>query len=107
MLVIALCNVLVNDCLCGETLMLTCFLCSPHPVKPLTTTANQAEKKEGRSVLEKLKSTIHPGRAAQQSVVEVEKSQVLTVWSHTQTLVLKRYGAILYEIIDMNISLVK
>ncbi|XP_041697365.2 rab11 family-interacting protein 5 [Coregonus clupeaformis] len=48
---------------------------SPHPVKPLTTTASQGEKKEGRSVLEKLKSSIHPGRAAQQTlaVAETEK----------------------------------
>ncbi|XP_061691848.1 uncharacterized protein rab11fip5b [Syngnathoides biaculeatus] len=34
----------------------------PHLVKPL----NQSEKKESRSVLEKLKSTISPGRTAQQ-----------------------------------------
>ncbi|XP_029582815.1 rab11 family-interacting protein 5 isoform X3 [Salmo trutta] len=48
---------------------------SPHPVKPLTTTASQGEKKEGRSVLEKLKSSIHPGRSAQQTlaVAETEK----------------------------------
>ncbi|KAG7273219.1 hypothetical protein CRUP_031526, partial [Coryphaenoides rupestris] len=37
---------------------------SPHPVKPLNSTASQSDKKEGRSVLEKLKSTIHPGRTA-------------------------------------------
>ncbi|XP_064190815.1 uncharacterized protein rab11fip5a isoform X2 [Anguilla rostrata] len=46
-------------------------LSSPHPVKPLNTAAPQEEKKsEGRSVLvsglEKLKSTIHPGRAGHQ-----------------------------------------
>uniref|UniRef100_A0A8C7VYJ7 RAB11 family interacting protein 5b (class I) n=1 Tax=Oncorhynchus mykiss TaxID=8022 RepID=A0A8C7VYJ7_ONCMY len=35
----------------------------PHPVKPLTTTASQGEKKEGRSFLEKLKSSIHSGLA--------------------------------------------
>ncbi|XP_021479975.1 rab11 family-interacting protein 5 isoform X2 [Oncorhynchus mykiss] len=48
---------------------------SPHPVKPLTTTASQGEKKECRSVLEKLKSSIHPGRSAQQTlaVAETEK----------------------------------
>ncbi|XP_010899210.2 rab11 family-interacting protein 5 isoform X4 [Esox lucius] len=45
---------------------------SPHPVKPLTTTASQGEKKEGRSVLEKLKSSIHPGRTAQQTLAEAE-----------------------------------
>ncbi|KAK1791564.1 hypothetical protein P4O66_013564 [Electrophorus voltai] len=33
---------------------------SPHPVKPLT--PPDEKKSEGRSVLEKLKSTIHPGR---------------------------------------------
>ncbi|XP_077388885.1 uncharacterized protein rab11fip5b [Festucalex cinctus] len=43
----------------------------PHPVKPLS----QAEKKESRSVLEKLKSTISPGRSAQQVVVEPSKIQ--------------------------------
>ncbi|XP_026868870.2 uncharacterized protein rab11fip5a isoform X2 [Electrophorus electricus] len=35
-------------------------LSSPHPVKPLT--PPDEKKSEGRSVLEKLKSTIHPGR---------------------------------------------
>ncbi|CAN9515190.1 unnamed protein product [Ophioblennius macclurei] len=45
-----------------------------HPVKPLT--SSQSEKKESRSVLEKLKSTIHPGRAAQQGAAfEAEKTQ--------------------------------
>ncbi|XP_061147199.1 uncharacterized protein rab11fip5b [Syngnathus typhle] len=42
-----------------------------HPVKPLT----QPEKKESRSVLEKLKSTISPGRSAHQVVVEPPKIQ--------------------------------
>ncbi|XP_068194889.1 uncharacterized protein rab11fip5a isoform X1 [Antennarius striatus] len=38
---------------------------SPHPVKPLTTATLAEEKRtEGRSVLEKLKSTIHPGRGS-------------------------------------------
>uniref|UniRef100_A0A3Q3MLY7 RAB11 family interacting protein 5b (class I) n=1 Tax=Mastacembelus armatus TaxID=205130 RepID=A0A3Q3MLY7_9TELE len=46
----------------------------PHPVKPLT--SGQSEKKEGRSVLEKLKSTIHPGRSTHQVAAEPEKSQV-------------------------------
>ncbi|KAM9377746.1 rab11 family-interacting protein 5 [Pholidichthys leucotaenia] len=49
----------------------------PHPVKPLT--SSQSEKKEGRSVLEKLKSTIHPGRTAHQASAESEKSQEVTV----------------------------
>ncbi|XP_013875014.1 uncharacterized protein rab11fip5b [Austrofundulus limnaeus] len=44
-----------------------------HPVKPLT--SSQAEKKEGRSVLEKLKCTINPGRSAHQIPPEPEKSQ--------------------------------
>ncbi|XP_007236483.3 uncharacterized protein rab11fip5a isoform X1 [Astyanax mexicanus] len=34
---------------------------SPHPVKPLT--PPDEKRSEGRSVLEKLKSTIHPGRS--------------------------------------------
>ncbi|KAL0973599.1 hypothetical protein UPYG_G00206890 [Umbra pygmaea] len=45
---------------------------SPHPVKPLTTTGSQGEKKDGRSVLEKIKSSIHPGRATQQTLAEAE-----------------------------------
>ncbi|CAK6964934.1 rab11 family-interacting protein 1 [Scomber scombrus] len=49
----------------------------PHPVKPLT--SSQSEKKDGRSVLEKLKSTIHPGRTAHQAVAEPERSQEVTV----------------------------
>ncbi|KAG7518895.1 rab11 family-interacting protein 1-like [Solea senegalensis] len=54
-----------------------------HPVKPLT--SSQSEKKEGRSVLEKLKSTIHPGRAAaHQAVAEAEKSQEATVDNSAQ-----------------------
>uniref|UniRef100_A0A8C7ISA7 RAB11 family interacting protein 5b (class I) n=1 Tax=Oncorhynchus kisutch TaxID=8019 RepID=A0A8C7ISA7_ONCKI len=44
----------------------------PHPVKPLTTTASQGEKKEGRSFLEKLKSSIHSGLAAKQTLAEAE-----------------------------------
>lgn len=38
-----------------------CF--SPHPVKPLT--PPDEKRSEGRSMLEKLKSTIHPGRSHQ------------------------------------------
>lgn len=58
-----------------ETLVLACLICRSHPVKPLT--SSQAERKEGRSVLEKLKCTINPGRSAQQVPPEPEKSQVL------------------------------
>lgn len=60
---------------CVEILVLTSLLRRPHPVKPLT--SSQSEKKEGRSVLEKLKSTIHPGRSAHQVAAEPERSQVL------------------------------
>ncbi|XP_045887481.1 rab11 family-interacting protein 1 isoform X1 [Micropterus dolomieu] len=49
----------------------------PHPVKPLT--SSQSEKKEGRSVLEKLKSTIHPGRTAHQVAAEPERNQEVKV----------------------------
>ncbi|KAM9356527.1 uncharacterized protein ABDE67_004120 [Symphorus nematophorus] len=49
----------------------------PHPVKPLT--SSQSEKKESRSVLEKLKSTIHPGRSVPQVAAEPEKTQEVTV----------------------------
>ncbi|XP_070693247.1 rab11 family-interacting protein 1 [Pempheris klunzingeri] len=48
-----------------------------HLVKPLT--SSQLEKKDSRSVLEKLKSTINPGRAAQQAAAEPEKSQEVAV----------------------------
>ncbi|KAM9795172.1 rab11 family-interacting protein 5 [Neosynchiropus ocellatus] len=48
-----------------------------HPVKPLT--SSQTEKKESRSVLEKLKSTINPGRTAHQAAAEIEASQEATV----------------------------
>ncbi|XP_076830111.1 uncharacterized protein rab11fip5a isoform X2 [Brachyhypopomus gauderio] len=43
---------------------------SPHPVKPLT--PPDEKRSEGRSVLEKLKSTIHPGRG-HHADQEVEK----------------------------------
>ncbi|KAI4891240.1 hypothetical protein NFI96_034643 [Prochilodus magdalenae] len=43
-----------------ETHQVPTHLSSPHPVKPLT--PPDEKKSEGRSVLEKLKSTIHPGR---------------------------------------------
>ncbi|XP_030002016.1 rab11 family-interacting protein 1 isoform X2 [Sphaeramia orbicularis] len=54
----------------------------PHLVKPLT--ASQSEKKESRSVLEKLKSTIHPGRSAHQVAAEPEKIQEVTVDNSAQ-----------------------
>ncbi|XP_015248537.1 PREDICTED: rab11 family-interacting protein 5 [Cyprinodon variegatus] len=47
-----------------------------HPVKPLT--SSQPDKKEGRSVLEKLKSTINPGRSTLHVTSEPEKSQEVT-----------------------------
>lgn len=61
-----------------------CTLCaaccrpsSPHPVKPLTTAIPAEEKRtEGRSVLEKLKSTIHPGRVSQLTEQETERKKV-------------------------------
>uniref|UniRef100_A0A667ZU02 Rab11 family-interacting protein 1-like n=1 Tax=Myripristis murdjan TaxID=586833 RepID=A0A667ZU02_9TELE len=56
---------------------------SPHPVKPLTTAILAEEKRaEGRSVLasglEKLKSTIHPGRSSQQTEQEADRKKSLT-----------------------------
>ncbi|XP_010773652.1 uncharacterized protein rab11fip5a isoform X2 [Notothenia coriiceps] len=53
---------------------------SPHPVKPLTTTTSAEEKRtEGRSVLatglEKLKSSISPGRSSQLSEQETSKKK--------------------------------
>ncbi|XP_033830339.1 uncharacterized protein LOC117377925 isoform X1 [Periophthalmus magnuspinnatus] len=53
-----------------------------HPVKPLT--SSQSEKKEGRSVLEMLKSTISPGRAPQQASAELEKAPVMVDVSQYQ-----------------------
>ncbi|XP_019953696.2 rab11 family-interacting protein 1 isoform X1 [Paralichthys olivaceus] len=56
---------------------------SPHPVRPLTTAVLAEEKRtEGRSVLatglEKLKSTIHPGRSSQISETETDRRKSLT-----------------------------
>ncbi|KAM9842552.1 uncharacterized protein rab11fip5a [Aulostomus maculatus] len=56
---------------------------SPHPVKPLTAAVTAEEKRsEGRSVLatglEKLKSTIHPGRSSQPSEQETDRKKSLT-----------------------------
>jgi len=60
--------------------LLFALLHSPHPVKPLTNTTVQGEKKpESRSVLEKLKSTINPGRSAPVTTAEDEQNQVLKV----------------------------
>lgn len=53
-----------------------------HPVKPLT--SSQSDKKESRSVLEKLKSTIHPGRTTHQVAAEPERSQEVTVDTSAQ-----------------------
>uniref|UniRef100_A0A3Q3ISK1 RAB11 family interacting protein 5a (class I) n=1 Tax=Monopterus albus TaxID=43700 RepID=A0A3Q3ISK1_MONAL len=55
---------------------------SPHPVKPLTTAMLAEEKRtEGRSVLatglEKLKSTIHPGRSSQLSEQNADRKKPL------------------------------
>ncbi|XP_032383351.1 rab11 family-interacting protein 1 isoform X1 [Etheostoma spectabile] len=54
----------------------------PHPVRPLT--SSQSEKKEARSVLEKLKSTINPGRTAHQVAAESERSPEVTVDNSAQ-----------------------
>ncbi|XP_040030719.2 uncharacterized protein rab11fip5b [Gasterosteus aculeatus] len=48
-----------------------------HPVKPLT--SSQLEKKDGRSVLEKLRSTINPGRGGHQVAAEPERSPEVPV----------------------------
>ncbi|KAK7137849.1 hypothetical protein R3I94_013482 [Phoxinus phoxinus] len=58
---------------------------SPHPVKPLTNTTVQAEKKhESRSVLEKLKSTINPGRSAPATTAEDEQNQLALIEARAQ-----------------------
>ncbi|XP_053700665.1 uncharacterized protein rab11fip5a isoform X2 [Synchiropus splendidus] len=52
---------------------------SPHPVKPLTSATLGEEKRgEGRSVLEKLKSTISPGKNSHLSELEPERRKSLT-----------------------------
>ncbi|XP_016332143.1 rab11 family-interacting protein 5-like isoform X3 [Sinocyclocheilus anshuiensis] len=57
---------------------------SPHPVKPLTNMTLQGGKKpESRSVLEKLKSTINPGRSAP-TPVEDEKNQLALMEARAQ-----------------------
>ncbi|CAM4615681.1 unnamed protein product [Leuciscus chuanchicus] len=58
---------------------------SPHPVKPLTNTTVQGEKKpESRSVLEKLKSTINPGRSAPATPAEDEQNQLALIEARAQ-----------------------
>ncbi|KAG1962614.1 rab11 family-interacting protein [Pimephales promelas] len=58
---------------------------SPHPVKPLTNTTVQGEKKpESRSVLEKLKSTINPGRSAPVTTAEDEQNQLALIEARAQ-----------------------
>ncbi|XP_016087835.1 rab11 family-interacting protein 5-like isoform X4 [Sinocyclocheilus grahami] len=58
---------------------------SPHPVKPLTNMTLQGEKKpESRSVLEKLKSTINPGRSAPPTPAEDEKNQMALMEARAQ-----------------------
>ncbi|XP_076877498.1 LOW QUALITY PROTEIN: uncharacterized protein rab11fip5b [Brachyhypopomus gauderio] len=61
---------------------------SPHPVKPLIPAAQGEKKSEGRSVLEKLRSSIHPGRSTQHTVADPEKTQVwmTEARAHYQTL---------------------
>lgn len=53
-------------------------------MKPLNSTGSQSDKKEGRSVLEKLKSTIHPGRTASQGACEPERAQAASVDNSAQ-----------------------
>ncbi|XP_051716501.1 rab11 family-interacting protein 5 isoform X2 [Ctenopharyngodon idella] len=58
---------------------------SPHPVKPLTNTVVQGEKKpESRSVLEKLKSTINPGKSAPPTTAEDETNQLTLMEARAQ-----------------------
>lgn len=49
------------------------FVHSPHPVKPLTATAPEEERSKLASGLEKLKSTIHPGRGSHLTEQEDKK----------------------------------
>ncbi|KAA0709540.1 Sideroflexin-5 [Triplophysa tibetana] len=57
---------------------------SPHPVKPLTNTLQGVKKSEGRSVLEKLKSTINPGRSVPMTPTEEEKNQLTLTEARAQ-----------------------
>ncbi|KAL4660979.1 hypothetical protein GN956_G1616 [Arapaima gigas] len=74
-----------------ETQLASSFLShresSPHPVKPLTTTAIQSDKKaESHSILvsglERLKSSIHPGRTASHGKAEADKSKPNTLFQY-------------------------
>ena len=59
------------------TRLTVCPFYSPHPVKPLTPEEKRrAELSEGRSVLDKLKSSIHPGRSSQPTEQQPEKKKV-------------------------------
>ncbi|XP_059907326.1 rab11 family-interacting protein 5 isoform X4 [Gadus macrocephalus] len=54
---------------------------SPHPVRPLTPGSQGPEERrgpDGRSVLEKLRCTIQPGRSSQLSEAEPERRKSLT-----------------------------
>ncbi|XP_054913142.1 uncharacterized protein rab11fip5a isoform X1 [Poeciliopsis prolifica] len=52
---------------------------SPHPVKPLTTAMLAEEKRSVLATgLEKLKSTIHPGRSSQMAEQEADRKKSLT-----------------------------
>lgn len=55
---------------------------SPHPVRPLTSGPEERRGPEGRSALasglEKLRSTIHPGKSSQLSEAEPERRKSLT-----------------------------
>ncbi|XP_056625159.1 uncharacterized protein LOC130437696 [Triplophysa dalaica] len=57
---------------------------SPHPVKPLTNTVHGEKKSESRSVLEKLKSTINPGRSVPMTPTEEEKNQLALTEARAQ-----------------------
>uniref|UniRef100_A0AAY4ESU1 Rab11 family-interacting protein 5 n=1 Tax=Denticeps clupeoides TaxID=299321 RepID=A0AAY4ESU1_9TELE len=50
---------------------------SPHLVKPLTPPGGEERRSEGRSVLEKLKSTIHPGRSHHHGDQETDRAKGL------------------------------
>ncbi|XP_051504791.1 uncharacterized protein rab11fip5a isoform X1 [Myxocyprinus asiaticus] len=54
-------NATLHNPFLQEELQTTNYQSSPHPVKPLT--PPDEKRSEGRSVLEKLKSTIHSGRS--------------------------------------------
>ncbi|XP_028250941.1 rab11 family-interacting protein 1 isoform X2 [Parambassis ranga] len=51
---------------------------SPHPVKPLTTATAEEKRSVLATGLEKLKSTIHPGRSSQLSEQDTDRKKCLT-----------------------------